>query len=53
VFGGATLLAIDAHDYADAGVRRAAKHIMRRALAPHLGDKPIRSRALYRQDIAQ
>jgi DNA repair protein RecO (recombination protein O) len=53
VFAGATLLAIDAGDYSDEHVRRAAKHIMRRALAPHLGDKPLRSRALYRRDIGQ
>lgn len=52
VFAGSTLLTIAADDYADADVRRAAKHIMRRALAPHLGDKPIGSRALYRRDIA-
>jgi DNA repair protein RecO (recombination protein O) len=53
VFAGATLLAIAADDYSDERVRRAAKHIMRRALAPHLGDKPLRSRALYRRDIVQ
>ena len=52
VFAGSTLLAIAADDYADERVRRAAKQIMRRALAPHLGDKPIRSRALYRRDLA-
>ncbi len=52
VFAGATLRAIAADDYADAGVRRSAKQIMRRALAPHLGDKPIGSRALYRRNIA-
>ncbi|HET6471368.1 MAG TPA: DNA repair protein RecO [Pseudomonadales bacterium] len=50
VFAGATLHAIDRDDYADADVRRAAKQIMRRALAPHLGDRPIGSRALYRND---
>ena len=46
VFGGATLHAIAADDYSDAAVRRSAKQIMRRALAPHLGDRPIASRAL-------
>jgi len=51
VFAGSTLLAIAADDYADVAVRRAAKQIMRRALAPHLGDKPIGSRALYRHEI--
>ncbi len=52
IFRGATLLAIAANDYGEAAVRRAAKQIMRRALAPHLGDKPIGSRALYRHEIA-
>jgi DNA repair protein RecO (recombination protein O) len=51
VFSGATLLAIAADDYADVNVRRAAKQIMRSALAPHLGDRPIGSRALYRREI--
>ena len=49
VFDGATLLAIADNDFSSARARRAAKHIMRRALAPHLGDKPLRSRALYRR----
>jgi DNA repair protein RecO (recombination protein O) len=53
VYAGATLLAIDADDYADPRARRAAKYIMRRALAPHLGDRPIKSRALYRTDKPQ
>lgn len=53
VYAGSTLLAIDADDYADAVVRRAAKSIMRRALAPHLGDRPLRSRSFYRGDVAQ
>ncbi len=52
VFGGATLHAIAADDYADAAVRRSAKQIMRRALAPHLGDRPIASRALFRRNSA-
>jgi DNA repair protein RecO (recombination protein O) len=49
VFDGATLLAIAESDFAGERTRRAAKQIMRRALAPHLGDKPLRSRALYRR----
>lgn len=52
VFDGVTLLAMAADDYSDERVRRAAKQIMRRALAPHLGDKPLRSRALYRRTNA-
>jgi DNA repair protein RecO (recombination protein O) len=47
------LLAIGVDDYTDARVRRAAKQIMRGALAPLLGDKPLRSRALYRRDRAR
>jgi len=50
IFSGATLLAIDAEDFAAAHVRRAAKQIIRRALAPHLGDRPLHSRALYQRD---
>jgi len=53
VYAGATLLAIDADDYADPRARRAAKYIMRRALAPHLGDRPLKSRTLYRLDRSQ
>ncbi len=52
IFAGATLLAIDANDFSAAHVRRAAKQIIRRALAPHLGDRPIHSRALYQRDAA-
>jgi DNA repair protein RecO (recombination protein O) len=52
VFSGSTLLAIAADDYADPAVRRAAKQIMRRALAPHLGEKPIGSRAFYRREMS-
>jgi DNA repair protein RecO (recombination protein O) len=46
-FHGATLLAVGADDYRDASVRRVAKRILRRALAPHLGDHPLESRALF------
>ena len=53
VFAGATLSAIDRDDYVDERVRRAAKQIMRRALTPHLGDRPIGSRALYRRESAR
>jgi len=50
VFSGATLHAIEADDYTDGAVRRSAKQIMRRALAPLLGDRPIGSRALFRRN---
>lgn len=49
VFDGATLRAVADNDFTSERARRAAKQIMRRALAPHLGDKPLRSRALYRR----
>jgi DNA repair protein RecO (recombination protein O) len=49
VFDGTTLVAIADDDFTSERARRAAKQIMRRALAPHLGDKPLRSRALYRR----
>jgi DNA repair protein RecO (recombination protein O) len=52
VFGGATLCAIATDDYSDDVVRRSAKQIMRRALAPHLGDRPIASRALFRKNAS-
>jgi len=52
IFGGATLHAIAADDYTQEAARRAAKQIMRRALAPHLGDRPIGSRALFRRNSA-
>ena len=48
VFSGATLQAIAGDDYADPDVRRAAKRILRRAIAPHLGDKPLKSRSLFK-----
>ncbi len=47
VFSGATLLAIRDDGYHDADVRRAAKRLLRRALAPHLGDRPLNTRSLF------
>ncbi len=47
VYSGDLLLAIDQHRWAQVGVRRAAKHITRHALLPHIGGKPLRSRALF------
>jgi DNA repair protein RecO (recombination protein O) len=48
-FLGATLLAIHGDDYADQHVRRAAKRILRRALEPHVGERPLVSRELFRR----
>ena len=47
-FGGAVLLAIAADQFDETEVRRVAKRIMREALTPHLGDRPLQSRALFR-----
>jgi DNA repair protein RecO (recombination protein O) len=47
-FKGEHLLAMAAMDYADSGVRLTAKKLMRQALAPHLGAKPLKSRELFR-----
>lgn len=47
VFDGAVLLAVDEDRYDEPAVRRAAKRIMRRALAPHLGDRPLTSRSMF------
>jgi DNA repair protein RecO (recombination protein O) len=46
-FRGAELLGIAAGDYQDPLVRPAAKRLARLALAPHLGSRPLRSRALF------
>ncbi len=47
VYSGSTIAAIRAGDYSDPAVRRAAKRLMRRALAPHLGERPLRTRSLF------
>jgi len=46
---GRTLLALARDGELDAQGRREAKHLMRAALAVHLGDRPLQSRELYRQ----
>ena len=48
-YRGATLLAIRDDDYAEARVRRAAKRVLRRALEPHVGERPLVSRELFRR----
>lgn len=47
-YRGTVLLAIAADEFDETEVRRVAKRIMREALAPHLGDRPLHSRALFR-----
>ncbi len=46
---GATLLALARDACVDDRCRREAKRLMRAALAVHLGDRPLKSRELYRQ----
>ncbi|MCP5145707.1 MAG: DNA repair protein RecO [Gammaproteobacteria bacterium] len=45
---GATLLALDAENLDDPRTLLEAKRLMRALLRPHLGPKPLRSRALFR-----
>lgn len=47
-FIGAELLGIQHQAWHEAGVLKAAKRLMRLALAPHLGDKPLKSRMLFK-----
>ena len=49
LIAGSAILAIQNHDYYDKKVRQVAKKIMRLALAPHLGGRPLKSRELYRR----
>ena len=46
---GAVLKDIARDQYESATVRRAAKAILRQALKPHLGDRPLASRELFRR----
>ena len=48
-FLGADILAIGMGDYTKLETRRAAKRLMRLALAPLLGNKPLKSRELFAQ----
>ena len=47
LFPGADLLAIAAREFSDSA-RRSAKRLCRMLLASHLGDKPLKSRELFR-----
>lgn len=46
---GAALSAIDINDYTTPAARKAAKLVFRQALRHHLGEVPLRSRALFRR----
>ena len=52
-YPGEFLLAMAAMNYTDERVRIAAKQLMREALQPHLGNRPLFSRELYRGWISQ
>lgn len=47
-YSGSVLLAIGRGDYSEALTRQQAKRLMRQLLAPHLGDRPLASRKLFR-----
>lgn len=47
-FHGKDLLAIACADYSQKETQRTAKRLARMALAPHLGNKPLKSRELFR-----
>ena len=46
-FKGNEILAIDENNFTDRDVRCSAKRLMRMALAPHLGNEPLKSRAIF------
>ncbi|OOF65435.1 DNA repair protein RecO [Rodentibacter sp. Ppn85] len=50
-FYGRDLIAFDALDFSDEVVRQAAKRFTRIALKHYLGDKPLKSRELFTQNI--
>lgn len=47
VFSGSSLLSIGSNIWSDEIVRRDAKRLLRQALRPHIGTKPLRSRSLF------
>ncbi len=50
-FYGRDLIAFATLDFSDEAVRQAAKRFTRIALKPYLGDKPLKSRELFNQNI--
>ncbi len=46
-FNGGEIVAIGEMNFTQASTRKAAKRLIRLALAPHLGDKPLKSRELF------
>ena len=51
LFNGADLLAMARSDYRQTAVLRSAKRLMRLALSPHLGSRPLHSRELFSQTM--
>ncbi|OOF37143.1 DNA repair protein RecO [Rodentibacter heidelbergensis] len=50
-FYGRELIAFANLDFSDEAVRQAAKRFTRQALKPYLGDKPLKSRELFTQQV--
>jgi DNA repair protein recO len=50
-FYGRDLMAFNSLDFSDESVRQAAKRFTRMALKPYLGNKPLKSRELFTQNI--
>ncbi|MGS2723205.1 DNA repair protein RecO [Porticoccus sp. GXU_MW_L64] len=53
LFCGEHLVAIARSEYTGRGVLHSAKRLLRAALAPHLGGKPLQSRELFRQSAQE
>ena len=51
-FRGSELMGIAAQQWQQNGIKQAAKRLMRMALAPHLGEKPLKSRELFARHTA-
>jgi DNA repair protein RecO (recombination protein O) len=51
VYAGATLMAIQRGDFSDPLTRRAAKRLLREALRPLVGERPLFSRELFRRRL--
>ncbi|MDM3869821.1 DNA repair protein RecO [Porticoccus sp. W117] len=53
LFEGQHLLAISQSEYSQPEIVKSAKRLLRLALAPHLGGKPLQSRELFRQSLQE
>jgi DNA repair protein RecO (recombination protein O) len=50
-YPGWSLVAIGRRDFSDLQTRRFAKRLLREALAPLMGDRPLRSREYFRRRV--